>query len=214
MIRVRTRPPSPPGPPERLLAWSVVEFAVRLLLGAVLFWAGASKLRRPTAFADGLGVFGVPAVARRPLTYMLIGAELVLGGLLLAAVATPLVATATAVLGALFVAVLIGARVRGHRTVACRCFGSEKQQDTVLLAVRAGVIVVLAVGLMVGLPSAGSEAILPVAVAVLAAAVVALGVLVLALYRQVGVLSQRLSPGMALEIDEEGPVLNAPSPPL
>ena len=45
-------------------------------------------------------------------------------------------------------------------------------------------------------------------------AVVALAALVLALYRQVGVLTLRVGPGVALELAEEGPVLGEEAPEL
>src|SRR4029079_9256407 len=45
-----------------------------------------------------------------------------------------------------------------------------------------------------------------------ALAVVLLGALVLALYRQVGVLTMRLGPGVALELAEEGPALGDRDP--
>jgi hypothetical protein len=53
-----------------------------------------------------------------------------------------------------------------------------------------------------------------IALATLAAAVVVLGALVLALYRQVGVLTLRVGPGVALELAEEGPVLGEAAPEL
>ena len=50
--------------------------------------------------------------------------------------------------------------------------------------------------------------------AFVAFAVVGLGLLVLALYRQVGVLSARLTPHSALELAEEGPEIGRPAPEL
>ena len=52
------------------------------------------------------------------------------------------------------------------------------------------------------------------ALGVLAGAEVVLAGLVLALYRQVGVLTLRLGPGVALELAEEGPEVGADAPQL
>lgn len=191
-----------------------MEILVRLLLGAVLVWAGVAKLRRRTAFSDGLHVFGVPPVLRGATTHALIVLECALGALLLAGIGTRATALATAVLATGFVAALVGARLRGHRRIACRCFGSSRQHLTSLMAARAALVAVAALAVAVGIPAVGADAMLAIAVAVLTVAVLVLALLVLALYRQVGVLSQRLSPAMALEIDEEGPPLNAAPPPL
>jgi hypothetical protein len=49
---------------------------------------------------------------------------------------------------------------------------------------------------------------------ILGVAVVALAALVLALYRQVGLLTLRVGPGVALELAEEGPPLGEPAPEL
>ena len=54
-------------------------------------------------------------------------------------------------------------------------------------------------------PRPSAQALLVIALVILAASVVALAVLVLALYRQVGLLSLRIGPGVALELAEEGP---------
>jgi hypothetical protein len=53
-----------------------------------------------------------------------------------------------------------------------------------------------------------------IVVAVLALAVVVLAGLVLALYRQVGVLTLRVGPGVALELAEEGPAVGDDAPAL
>ena len=56
-------------------------------------------------------------------------------------------------------------------------------------------------------------ALLTAGVVVLAVAVAVLTVLVLALFRQVGVLEGRLGPRAALELEDEGPPLGRPAPP-
>jgi uncharacterized membrane protein YphA (DoxX/SURF4 family) len=191
-----------------------VELALRLILAFVLLWAGIAKARNLGAFRDGLAAFGLPPRARATVAPVVATVEIALGAaLLFDRVAAP-AAWAAAALSVGFLGALAVARARGHRRLACHCFGGERAHHTGLLMARAALVGALALTIAFGAPQPGRDALIAGAIAVLAVAVAVLTVLVLALYRQVGVLSQRLSPGMALEIDEEGPALNTPSPPL
>jgi hypothetical protein len=100
--------------------------------------------------------------------------------------------------------------------VRCGCFGDAREHPVSLLLARAGAVV--AGGLVVASGAADREvsggALLAAGVVALAVAVAVLGVLVLALYRQVGVLERRLGPRAALEIPHEGPPLGQPAPDL
>ena len=62
--------------------------------------------------------------------------------------------------------------------------------------------------------SASSDTLIAIALVVLTAAVVLLSLLVLALYRQVGVLTMRIGPRVPFELAEEGPELGASAPAL
>src|SRR6266511_2864510 len=88
-------------------------------------------------------------------------------------------------LGVLFTLALAWARARGFRRLDCGCFGSKERRVEVLIV----------------------RALAFTAVAGLAA-------LPLALYRQVGLLTLRVGPGVALELAEEGPPLGEPAPEL
>jgi uncharacterized membrane protein YphA (DoxX/SURF4 family) len=191
-----------------------VDVAARIILAAILLWAAVAKARGFAAFRTSLEAFAVPPALRSAAAAAVVGAEAVLGGLLLVGVATGPAALATVALAALFVAALLLARRRGHTRLACRCFGGARAHDTMLLVLRAAAVGALAALVAAGVPGLGREDALLGAVVLLGVCVAVLALLVLALYRQVGVLSQRLGPSTALEIAEEGPVLNSPPPPL
>ena len=183
---------------------------LRLAVAAVLLLAAVSKLvTRPSG--KWLGSLGVP-VGLRSAVFILAGlVEGAVAVLLLAGVEEALYAAVA--LGIVFVATLISARVRGVRRLQCGCFGAAERSIDATLA-RALAFTGLA-ALAAAQPSTPSrETFVLVALIVLAAAVVALAGLVLALYRQVGVLTLRVGPGVALEVAEEGPAIGADAPEL
>jgi hypothetical protein len=189
-----------------------LDLIARLLVAAVLLWAAVSKvaLRDPSV----LKPYGVPARLRGPAFAALAGAELATGVLLLAGV--PGAALVAFGLGLLFLAALACARARGIARLRCGCFGAKERSTDFLLA-RSALFAGLAgfgafADVAVSRPSA--DALVVAALVLLTLAVVALGALVLALYRQVGVLTMRLGPEVALELAEEGPPLGEPAPPL
>jgi hypothetical protein len=175
-------------------------------------WAGVSKLlSRDSSF---LAPYGVPARWRGAALAALTGIELATGVLLFAGVRAA--AFAAVVLGAVFVAALASVRARGVRRLRCGCFGA-KERSTDLLLGRAVLFTGIAAfgafaDVEVGRPS--SDAVVFAALVVLGVAVLALAALVLALYRQVGVLTMRLGPGVALELAEEGPPVGDVAPEL
>jgi hypothetical protein len=191
-----------------------VESALRIAVGLILLWAAAAKLRDLRAFAATLPRYGVPRTGARAGALAVVALELLLGAALLLGVATQAAGIAAAAVMLVFAAVLARARLAGTDRLACRCFGGRGESATTLLAVRALLIGLAAALVATGLPDLGADALLVAAVALLAVAVGCLGLLVIALYRQVGVLSQRLAPRTALELAEEGPPLGAPPPPL
>jgi Methylamine utilisation protein MauE len=187
-----------------------LDLIARCVVAAVLLWAACSK-----AAARDPGVlspYGVPVRLRRPAYAALGGAELLVGGLLLAGVRGA--ALAALGLGVVFVAALARVRARGITRLSCGCFGARERSTDLLLG-RTVLFTGLAafgafVRMDVGSPS--RDAVMLAALAVLALAVLALGALVLALYRQVGVLTMRLGPGVALELAEEGPPIGDAAP--
>jgi len=196
----------------------VIELSVvaRILVGLLLLWAAAAKLRRRDDLPDWLAAYGLPARLARPAAWAVMTAEAVVGLLLLAGFALPASAYAAVVLGAVFVAALAQARLRGVERLRCGCFGASEGRTTLLL-LRAGgftALAALAAFTEGSEVSASRDTLVLVALGVLAVAVAVLALLVLALYRQVGVLTLRLGPRVPLELADEGPDLGEPAPAL
>lgn len=192
-----------------------MELALTIALATVLAWAALAKLARPARAADALSEHGIPQPARRPLTIVLAAGELAIATLLATGVAAHVAGLAVAALGGLFTVFLVRARLRGRRRTTCGCFGGARSANTVTLAARAALLAAGGVALTIGLPAAqpltggGWQTL---AIGVLGVLTIALTLAMLALYRQVGVLSLRLGPRTALELDDEGPPIGQPAP--
>jgi Methylamine utilisation protein MauE len=189
--------------------------AARIAVGLLLVAAAGGKLRVRGELPELLGAYGVPEPLRRPLAPALVGVEVLVGVLLL--IGVDAAAYAALALGGIFVLAAVGARLRGFRRVRCGCFGADERPWALVLA-RAlgftGLAGLAAFGGGLDLGTVSRETVIFVALGVLAAAVVLLSLLVLALYRQVGVLSLRIGPRAPLELDEEGPPVGTPAPAL
>jgi uncharacterized membrane protein YphA (DoxX/SURF4 family) len=189
-----------------------LDLIARLVVAVALLWAGASKLM--SRDSSLLAPYGVPVRWRGAALAALSGIELATGILLLAGVEAA--AVAAVFLGGLFVAALASVRARGIRRLRCGCFGAKERSTDLLLGralLFAGIAVFGALAdVEVGRPS--TDALIVAALVVLGVAVLLLGALVLALYRQVGVLTMRLGPGVALELAEEGPPVGDVAPEL
>lgn len=178
--------------------------AVAVAVAAVLAWAGVAKLRAGDGPRGWAGLApGATEVA-------------VAIALLVPATRTP-GGVGAAVLGTAFAAWMITARLRGVRRMACGCFGGRREHPVWLLAVRAGLLAVG--GLVVATEvldavTLSTQSVLVVAVVALTAVVGGLAVMLLALYREVGVLQRRLGPRGPLEVDHEGPPVGTPAPHL
>jgi uncharacterized membrane protein YphA (DoxX/SURF4 family) len=183
---------------------------LRLAVAAILLWAGVSKLAtRPSG--KWLGALGVPA-SLRSTVFLVVGlAEAAVAVLLLLGVEEALYAAVA--LGIVFVTTLAVARARGVRRLQCGCFGATERSVDLVLA-RALGFTALAVLAAVQPPTPSRDMFVLIGLAVLALAVIVLGGLVLALYRQVGVLTLRLGPGVALEVAQEGPPVGDEAPAL
>jgi uncharacterized membrane protein YphA (DoxX/SURF4 family) len=195
-----------------------VEAVLRLGVGIVLLVAAAAKLRSRAELPDVLHGYGVPAGQVRPAAVALVAAEALLGTLLLAGIAPRAASLGALALALVFVGALARVRAKGVRRLRCGCFGSAERSTGFLLA-RAVAFAALAglaaLATAFGVTTVSREDALVGAVVVLALAVVALGALVLALYRQVGLLTLRVGPPTgALELEGEGPELGAAAPAL
>jgi hypothetical protein len=186
-----------------------IDTFARVGTGIVLIWAAAAKVssREP----DRLEPYGIPAALRRPGYFGLLLAEGVVGVALL--VGLPKAPLAGVALGVLFIAALLRARARGVHRLDCGCFGSKERRVEILIARAAGFTALAALSAF-ETPLPTRNTLIFIALAALTIAVVVLGTLVLALYRQVGILTLRMGPGVALELAEEGPSIATPAPDL
>lgn len=196
----------------------MIELSVvaRILVGLLLLWAAAAKLRRRDDLPDWLAAYGLPARLVRPAAWAVMVAEAVVGVMLLAGLALPASAYAAVALGTAFVVALAQARLRGVARLRCGCFGASEGRTSLLLLRAAGFTALAALAAFTEGSdiSASRDTLVLVAVGVLTVAVAVLALLVLALYRQVGVLTLRLGPRVPLELAEEGPEVGAPAPAL
>jgi thiol-disulfide isomerase/thioredoxin len=195
-----------------------MELALRIVLSVVLLWAAAAKLADMPRFASAVAGHGVPERFRRPVAWGVAVAEAALGILVLVGPTARAAALAAWALGLVFAASLVRLRLRGARRAPCGCFGSARERPIGLLAARAlglaALAGVVASGVAADVSAPSADALVVAALAVLAVVVAGLVVLVLALYRQVGVLEARLGPAAALELADEGPPLGATAPAL
>jgi hypothetical protein len=189
-----------------------LEDVARILVAAVLVWAAAAKLSLRDRGA-WLAPYGVPVALRAPVGALVPLVEATVAALLLAGVASA--APLALALGVVFTATLARVRLAGVRRISCGCFGTRERSTNLVIARAAAFTTVAAVATFGdALPAPSGDALILVALGLLAVAMVVLGLLVLALYRQVGVLTLRLGPGVALEIEEEGPAVGEPAPAL
>jgi hypothetical protein len=184
----------------------VLGVVARLTLGGVLAGASVAKLASPQSSRSALSSFGITAPALQWGAWAtLIVAELGLAaGVFAGAEAAEIGAAA---LMAVFAATMVAAIIRGRSGAPCACFGARSTvgwrgvaRNLLLAAAFA------ALPLLPERPLSIDEWLgLGLAVALLACAGLAVGVLALA--REVGMLRLRLGPSAALEIPGEGPPL-------
>ncbi|HEV7162740.1 MAG TPA: MauE/DoxX family redox-associated membrane protein [Solirubrobacteraceae bacterium] len=180
--------------------------AAAIWLASILGLSAVLKAWRHERAASALTTYGIASSGvRRVALWALVLIELTLTGAL--ALQESWAAGAVCCLFLLFTGATSLALIAGHGGRPCACFGSHSRLDrsspvrTLALAALAGV---LAAG---WLPSAPSryERWLTVGLSVSLAAALALGVAVLALAREVGVLRLGMAGRGALEIPQEGP---------
>ena len=188
----------------------------RIVVGLLLLWAAAAKVRRREDLPEWLTAYGLPARYARPAAWAVVAAEATVGVLLLVGVGMPATAYAAVALGVGFLSALGLARLRGVERLRCGCFGASEGRTTHLLLRAAGftaLALVAAFGGSLDL-SVSADSVVAVMLVLLSGAVVLLSLLVLALYRQVGVLTLRIGPRVPFELAEEGPQLGQAAPAL
>jgi hypothetical protein len=176
----------------------------RILLGLVLVGSAALKLASPGSTRAALGTFEIDDERLRWVAWvLLICVELGLAAEVIAG--SDQAAWLAAGFLTFFAAVLVGAILRGRAGAPCACFGSRSTVGWTSV----GRNLALAAGfaalpfLPEGSPSTDEWLALGLIVALVMC--VGLGIAVLALAREVGMLRLRLGPAAALEIPDEGP---------
>jgi len=187
--------------------------AIDTWLALILVVAAGSKTWRREVAATALSTYGLHGARRQGFVlWLMLAVEVGLAVALLAQAAWASM-TAAALFG-LFTLVAVAALLAGRRGRPCACFGSSSRLSW-WTPVRSLTLTGLAVAAALNwLPDAppGYERWLTTALAVCLAAVVALGFVVLALAREIGVLRLGISSQGALEIAEEGPELGTTQP--
>jgi hypothetical protein len=191
----------------------MIEIVVRIALAGVLGGAALAKLASPRSSEAALSTFGFDEGALRRLAWAsLIALEL---GLAIAVAAgIDAAAYGAAALMGLFAALTVSALMQGRVGAPCACFGSRSRVS----ALAVGRNLALAAG-FAAIPSLPDRELstdewlgLGLAAALIGCA--ALGVMLFALAREVGMLRLQLSSQGALEIPGEGPELGAAVPEL
>lgn len=182
--------------------------AIHLALALVLIASSAFKLASPNSTQAALGTFGLASQATRRLTWgALVVAELTLAAGVAAGIDAA--AYAAGILMALFGAALLVALRRGRAGAPCACFGSRSRVGwpAVLRNLVLSIAFVALPLIPEREPSTDEWLALGLIVALLGC--LGLGIAVLSLAREVGMLRLRLGPAAALEIPDEGPELGA-----
>jgi uncharacterized membrane protein YphA (DoxX/SURF4 family) len=99
------------------------EIVLRLALGGLFLYAGASKFASPAAFADAIHAYRIlPAALINPVALALPVFELMLGACLLVGWCLREMSLAAAFIGTVFLVAIVQARLRGL-DLDCGCFG-------------------------------------------------------------------------------------------
>jgi hypothetical protein len=186
----------------------MLEIILRVALGVALAGAALAKLASPRASIAALASFGFGDGPLRPLAWAaLIAVELALA--VAVALGSDAAAYAAAGLMAMFAALTLGALLRGRAGAPCACFGPRSTVSWLGILRNLGLAAAFAVVPSVDSISIGTQGWLAIGIGVALLGCAALGVAVLALAREVGMLRLQLGTQGALEIAGEGPEVGA-----
>ena len=186
----------------------MLEVSVRLILGGLLAGAAAAKLASPSSSRAALGTFGVEDRRAQLVAWTaLIGAELALAAGVIAGV--ELAAWGAAALVTMFAATMVGAIARGRAGAPCACFGARSTVGWGSVARNLALAGAFAGLTFLPRGELSTDEWLALGLAVALLACLGLGIAVLALAREVGMLRLRLGGASALEIADEGPALGS-----
>jgi len=182
----------------------VFGLAARFVLALVLAGSAVLKLASPGSSRAALATFEVEGERLRWVGWaVLVATEL---GLALAiAAGSDEAALLAAGLLALFAAALVGAILRGRAGAPCACFGSRSRVGWASVLRNLALAACFAALPLLPERSLSTDQWLGLGLVVALVGCLVLGVAVLALAREVGMLRLRLGPAAALEIPEEGP---------
>ena len=182
--------------------------AARLVLGGILAGASVAKLASPGSSRAAMATFGFAGRRGQTTAWALvIVAELALAAGVIGG--SSAAAWLAATLMALFAATMISAILRGRSGAPCACFGARSTVGW--RGVARNALLAFAFTSLPFLPEeeVSTDQWLGLGLAVALLACLTLGVAVLALAREVGILRLRVGPAGALEIPEEGPPLGS-----
>jgi Methylamine utilisation protein MauE len=184
----------------------VVGLVARLVLGAILGGSAVLKLASPTASRAALGTYEIHGERlRRAAWILLIVVEL---GLAVEVVAgSDQAAWLAAAFLALLAAALVGAILRGRMGAPCACFGPRSVVGWGSVARNLALAACFAAVPFLPQHTPSTDEWLGLGLVIALLACLLLGIAVLALAREVGMLRLRLGPGTALEIPNEGPAV-------
>jgi hypothetical protein len=186
----------------------VVEVLARLVLGGLLVVSAGLKLASPATSRGALATFGFQGHGIQRLVWSgLVAIELGLAAGVFAGLDEA--AFAAAALMAIFAATLISALLRGRAGAPCACFGAASRVSARSVARNAALAVAFAALPFLPEGELSTDEWLGLGIVAALLACGGLGLAVLALAREVGMLRLRLGPASALEIPEEGPPLGS-----
>jgi methylamine utilization protein MauE len=184
----------------------VPQVAVRLVLAALLLAAAGLKLADPRRARAALATFGIGSARSQRATHAaIVAAEIALAaGVAAGADLAAYLAAGLMLAFALALTRVLGA---GRAGAPCGCFGARSRVSRAALARALGLAAAFAVVPALPEGDMSTDAWLATGLAAALLAVAGLGVAVLALAREVGMLRLALGPQTALELAEEGPEL-------
>jgi hypothetical protein len=186
----------------------MLEILLRVGLGIVLAGAALAKLRAPRESIAALASFGFEDGPVRPIAWAaLIAVELALA--VAVALGSDAAAYAAAGLMLLFAALTVAALLRGRAGAPCACFGPRSKVSRLGALRNVGLAAGFALVPSVDSMSIGTQGWLGIGIGAALIACAVLGVAVLALAREVGMLRLQLGTQGALEITGEGPEIGA-----
>jgi hypothetical protein len=184
----------------------VVGLVARLVLGAVLAGSAMLKLASPESSRAALRTFDIHGERLQWAGWvLLIAVELGLAAEVIAG--SESAAWLAAAFLTLLAAALVGAILRGRAGAPCACFGPRSIVSWGSVARNLALAACFAVLPFLPQHTPSTDEWLGLGLVVALLACLALGIAVLALAREVGMLRLRLGPGSPLEIPNEGPAV-------